>query len=81
MENKKGKCESCCMPLAMDTGSSGSDKYCSHCAKDGQLLYVGSDLKEFQKHAYEGMVAQGMGKCKAKFFTWLIRFAPRWKQK
>ena len=25
------------------------------------------------------MREQGIGYCKAKFFTWIIRFAPRWK--
>lgn len=26
------------------------------------------------------MVAHGMGKIKARIFTWLIRFAPRWRK-
>lgn len=69
------------MPLAEDLGKSGSDKYCSYCCKDGKLCYEGNDLKEFQKRAYEGMRKKGIGKFQAKFFTWMIRFAPRWKKK
>jgi len=81
MENKKVKnCESCLMPLAQDPGVSGSDKYCSYCFKDGKLVYEGTDVKEFQARAYEGMRSKGMGKFQAKFFTWLIKFAPRWKK-
>ena len=67
------------MPLSKDPGKSGSDKYCSYCFKDGKLCYEGTDLKEFQKRAYEGMRAKGMNTLQAKFFTWLIRFAPRWR--
>jgi hypothetical protein len=33
----------------------------------------------FQQKCYEGMVARGMNKFAAKFFTWTIRFAPRWR--
>lgn len=73
-------CESCMMPLDQDPGQSGSDKYCSYCYKDGKLCYEGSDLGEFQKIAYEKMREKGMGKMKASFFTFMIRFAPRWKK-
>jgi hypothetical protein len=69
------------MPLSNDPIQSGSEKYCSYCFKDGKLLYEGNDLKEFQKHAYEGMLSQGMNKFTAKVLTWAIRFAPRWKKK
>jgi len=68
------------MPLAKDPGQSGSDKYCSFCFKEGKLCYEGNDLKEFQKRAYEGMRKQGMNLFVAKLFTFMIRFAPRWKK-
>ena len=68
------------MPLVKDPGVSGSDKYCSYCYKDGKLCYEGNDVKEFQKVCYESMVGKGMNKWKAKFFTWMIKFAPRWKK-
>ncbi|MFZ1654928.1 MAG: zinc ribbon domain-containing protein [Candidatus Moraniibacteriota bacterium] len=72
-------CESCMMPLDKDPGEQEDDRYCSYCFKDGKLCYEGTDLKEFQRIAYENMVKQGMNKYKAKFFAWMIRFAPRWK--
>ena len=81
MPQTNKNCESCLMPLAKDPKQSGSDKYCSYCFKDGKLIYEGTDVKEFQTHAYKGMIEGGMNKYQAKFFTWLIRFAPRWKSK
>ena len=78
MKNKN--CESCMMPLAKDGGVSGSDRYCSYCCKDGKLSYEGTDLKEFQKATYEAMISKGMNKWMAKFYTWMIKFAPRWKK-
>lgn len=78
MKNKS--CESCLMPFSKDPGIRESDKYCSYCFKNGRLCYEGNDLKIFQKVCYENMVRNGMNKIKAKFFTWLIKFAPRWKK-
>ena len=66
------------MPLDQDPGVSESEKYCSLCYRDGKLCYEG-DLKGFQKAAYEGMRRRGMRPLKAKFFAWLVRFAPRWR--
>ena len=69
------------MPFSKDPGVRESEKYCSYCFKDGKLCYEGSDLKEFQKRSYESMVSKGMNPLKARLFTFLIRFAPRWKGK
>jgi hypothetical protein len=74
------KCESCMMPFSKDPGKRESDKYCSYCFNNGKLCYEGNDLKEFQKVSYEKMVSHGMNKIQAKLFTFLIRFAPRWKK-
>lgn len=78
-------CESCLMPLGKNLEDSGtekdgtkSEKYCKYCYQDGKLLYEGS-LKDFQNICYGEMRKHGMGFIKAKFFTWMIRFAPRWK--
>ena len=79
MSKNNQNCESCLMPFDKDPGIRESEKYCSLCYKNGALCYPGNDLKEFQKACYEKMVAGGMNKFKAKFFTWMIRFAPRWK--
>ena len=67
------------MPFAKDSGIRESDKYCSLCFKDGKLSYEGNDLKLFQKVCYENMVKGGMNRFKAKFFAYMIKFAPRWK--
>jgi hypothetical protein len=75
----KDHCESCLMPLKKDTGKRESEKYCSHCFQNGQFCYQGTDLKEFQKYCYESMVHGGMNRWKAKFFSFMVRFAPRWK--
>ncbi|MFA5830759.1 MAG: zinc ribbon domain-containing protein [Candidatus Paceibacterota bacterium] len=81
MENKGPKnCESCLMPFSQDSGKRESEKYCSYCFRDGHLRYEGTDLKEFQKISYEKMIEKGMNKYQAKFFVWLMRFAPRWKK-
>jgi len=77
---KSKNCESCLMPLSKDRGQSGSDKYCSYCFKDGKLIYDGNDLKEFQKVCYREMRKNGMNPIIASFYTWMIRFAPRWKK-
>ena len=69
------------MPLSKDPGVRESDKYCSYCFKGGKLCYEGNDLKEFKKISYEAMVAHGINKCKAKFYAWMIGFAPRWKKR
>lgn len=74
----KDSCQSCLMPLSKDPGRRESEKYCSYCFKDGKLCYEG-DLKGFQKACYEGMLRTGMRPLKAKLFTFLVRFAPRWK--
>ncbi len=77
---KNNKCESCMMPFSKDPGNRESDKYCSYCFRDGKLTYEGNDVNEFKKCSYDAMVGKGMNKFKAKLFTWLIGFAPRWKK-
>ncbi len=68
------------MPFSKDVGMRESDRYCSHCFNHGKLCYEGNDLKEFQRACYENMVKGGMNTWKARLFTFLIRFAPRWKK-
>jgi Putative zinc ribbon domain len=67
------------MPFTKDTGTRESDKYCSYCFKDGKLCYEG-DLAGFKTLIYQGMIDSGMPWWKAKFFTFMAGFAPRWKQ-
>lgn len=78
---KEQYCESCYMPFHKDPGVRESDRYCSFCFQNGHLMYEGNDLKEFQKACYEGMLRRGTNKYLAKFYTFMIRFAPRWKNK
>ena len=78
MANKK--CESCLMPFSRDPGPRESDRYCSYCYRNGALTYPGTDVKEFQKCSYDAMVGKGMNRWQAKFFAYLIKFAPRWKK-
>lgn len=82
MEQKKTTmCDSCAMPFSKDTGVRESDRYCSLCFKDGKLCYEGNDLKEFQKIVYESMCSKGSNALFAWFATYMIRFAPRWRNK
>ncbi len=76
----KNSCESCLMPFNKDAGVRENPKYCSKCFKDGKLCYEGTDLKEFQARAYASMRAQGINPLLARFYAWMIRFAPRWKK-
>ena len=73
-------CESCLMPFDKDPGVRESDTYCSLCFKDGKLCYESDDLKKFQRVAYVSMRKRGINPITAKFFTWMIAFAPRWKK-
>ncbi len=68
------------MPLSNDPGVSGSEKYCSYCFKNGELCYKGDDVGEFKRISYTKMREKGMNFFVAKFFTWIIGFAPRWKK-
>ena len=77
---KNNKCESCFMPFSKDPVKIESDKYCSYCFSGGKLCYEGNDVNEFKKVCYEKMVQRGMNKIKAKIFTWMIGFAPRWRK-
>lgn len=69
------------MPFSKDPGKRESDKYCSLCYKNGKLCYEGNDLKEFKKVAYESMRSRGTNMFLAKFYTFMIGYAPRWKNK
>ena len=80
MSKSNKSCESCLMPFDKDTGKRESEKYCSLCFNNGKLCYEGNDVHVFKKRAYESMLEKGISPFKAKFFTWMIGFAPRWKK-
>jgi hypothetical protein len=56
-------------------------KYCSYCFSGGKLCYEGSDRKEFQKIVYKAMREHGTNFLLAHIYSFMIRFAPRWKSK
>ena len=74
----KNACAACLMPFAHDTGERKNPEYCSFCQKDGKFTFEGS-RKEFQEFCYSAMRKSGMGALKARFYTFMIRFAPHWK--
>ena len=77
---KKDMCQSCLMPFSQDPGERESEQCCSLCFQDGAFCYQGDDLKEFQRLCEAGMRKQGMNSLVAKFYAFLVRFAPRWKK-
>lgn len=67
------------MPLSKDPGKRESDRYCSYCFQNGSLRYKGTSLKEFQKLSYQAMRSHGMNPLLAGLYTFMIRFAKRWR--
>lgn len=76
---KQDSCQSCLMPFSQDPGKQEDPRYCSLCFANGRLCYQG-DLKGFQKVCYDAMIKRGFGGLKARFFAYMIKFAPRWKK-
>ena len=68
------------MPFTKDTGVRENEHYCSYCFRDRKLCYEG-DLKSFQKICYAQMRKDGINPLLATFYTFMIRFAPRWRTK
>ncbi|MBF2759170.1 MAG: hypothetical protein ISN28_02705 [Ectothiorhodospiraceae bacterium AqS1] len=74
-------CEMCMMPMNKDPKKAEDERYCSYCFQDGGFRYTGDDLREFQRQCYQGMREHGISLPMAKFYAWMIRFAPYWKEK
>lgn len=72
-------CAACLMPFSMDEGKRENPDYCSYCQKDGKFCFEGN-RKEFQEMCFRAMREKGISPLKAKFFTFMIRFAPHWKK-
>lgn len=70
----------CTMPLAMSQKPVEKENYCSYCFTSGEFVYKGSDIKEFKKITYSALRANGAKRMTAWFYTWMISFAPHWKQ-
>lgn len=80
-------CQSCGMPLKQDPEKGGSNadgskntKYCSYCFKDGQFLYEGNDIKEFQEFCRQKMIEGGHNKFTSWLFTRGMTRLERWKK-
>ena len=70
----------CLMPFSKDKGKRGSDNYCSYCFKNGGLSYKGADVHEFRKMRCKQMVKHEIPKLLARFYFFMILFAPHWKK-
>jgi hypothetical protein len=73
------QCHSCLLPFANDPGQRESDKYCSYCYRNGELCFKGTK-QEFIKFVYGKMREKNIPWLKAKFYSWLINWAPRWRK-
>jgi len=73
-------CDMCLMPFNQDPGVRDTDNYCSYCHHDGELSYKGNDVREFKAMTYQQMRKRGINWPMAKFFTFMIGFAPYWKR-
>jgi hypothetical protein len=73
-------CDMCLMPFSQDPGVRDTENYCSYCHHDGAFSYTGTDVQEFKALTYAAMRKKGIGWAKAKFFTFVIGFAPHWKK-
>ncbi len=69
------------MPFDKDPGVRESDIYCSLCYQNEELMYKGTDRKEFQDIVYKSMRSRGEGWWFSHFAVFMIRFAPRWRTK
>ena len=72
-------CQCCMMPFAADPGQRTSDKYCSLCYQDGRLNADSGSLSDFRRQAYQGMRERGINPVTARFYSFMVRFAPYWR--
>jgi len=86
MEKEFKNCQSCGMPLKRDEKKGGtnadgsiSGMYCSYCYENGEFIYKGSNVYEFQELCKQKMMEGGH----SRFFSWLftrgMKRLKRWK--
>lgn len=75
------KCDMCLMPFSQDPGTRDTENYCSYCHHDGEFSYKGNDVNEFKAETFKAMREKGISWPLAKFFTFMIGFAPHWRQR
>ena len=86
MDKEFKNCQSCGMPLKRDEKGGGtnadksiSKKYCSYCYENGEFVYKGNNVSEFQEYCQKKMMEGGH----SRFFSWLfirgMKRLDRWK--
>ncbi len=75
-------CFACLLPFSKDKHHQEGSKYCSCCADDkGNFKFKDKTLKEFKEMSYQNMRKNNSNFLKAKLFTFMINFAPLWREK
>lgn len=79
-------CQSCGMPLSKDEKGGGtekngtkSNKYCSHCYKNGEFVSPNMTVTEMKKLVQDKMSEFGFPRFISKLFTRNIHKLERWK--
>lgn len=79
----EGYCQSCMMPFRKDLKGENRESaiYCTYCFSNGQLCYLGNNIKEFKQAMIKAITARGESEWKVRLFAFMAGFAPRWKKK
>ncbi len=87
MNSTNKSCQSCSMPLKRDEKGGGtnadgsiSQLYCSYCFDQGEFIYKGTNVLEFQEFCKQKMIDGGH----LRFISWLftrgMNRLGRWKK-
>lgn len=88
MNTENKICQSCGMPLKRDEKGGGTNAdgtinkmYCSYCYHNGEFLYKGTNVNEFQEFCKEKMIEGGHSRFTSWLFTRGMKRLDRWKTK
>ena len=86
MDKEFKNCQSCGMPLKRDEKGGGtnadksiSKKYCSYCYENGEFVYKGNNVSEFQEYCQKKMMEGGHSRFVSWLFTRGMKRLGRWK--
>ena len=86
METANKNCQSCGMPLKRDEKGGGSNSdgsksatYCSYCYENGEFIYKGTNVLEFQEYCKVKMMEGGHSRLMSWLFTRGMKRLQRWK--
>lgn len=86
MDKAYNNCQSCGMPLNRDPKGGGtntdgalSKMYCSYCFENGEFLYKGDNVYEFQDYCKNIMIETGHSRFTSWLFTRGMKRLQRWK--